>query len=466
MNEATGTVYSSTTAGNGTVPAAEINTIADILSPCANSSMQTSMECSNLISATTYGGTTPSNTLGAILQIANYPANEVATLFSQKSANPPFQPILPTSPNDYSIGVTYSGNSLTQPGLLVVDANGAIWMANCQSCATPGATDSILEFDPTATGGDTFTTYTNSHIHSTQGLAFDNSGNLWTTNQAAGSAPDEVTKMTGNTLVGSYSGSDLSGPTAIAVDSSDRAWLSSTNNSNILWMSPSVTEMTGSPFLPSYTGIAAPYGIGLDNGGNVWVAATGTSSLLELSSIGTLESAAGGYTPSGLAGPVGVSIDSSNNIWTVDGGSTNAADVSEVSSSGTNVGGSPYSDFLYTAAVIAIDGSGQAWIPNCRSGCPSSGDSTDPDEILRLSNSGADNLGTNDSSNPGALSSIQKPGPSGFAGVASVAIDPGGNLWVANRFGGTITEVLGVATPVLTPVAAASKAGVLGSPAP
>jgi hypothetical protein len=38
--------------------------------------------------------------------------------------------------------------------------------------------------------------------------------------------------------------------------------------------------------------------------------------------------------------------------------------------------------------------------------------------------------------------------------AASIAVDGSGDVWVANNPGNTVSELIGVATPVVTPIAA------------
>jgi hypothetical protein len=49
-----------------------------------------------------------------------------------------------------------------------------------------------------------------------------------------------------------------------------------------------------------------------------------------------------------------------------------------------------------------------------------------------------------------------------FNGIHYSAIDGSGNVWVNNRNNGTLTELLGLAAPVVTPIAVASQYNALG----
>ena len=153
LNPGSGLAYAKTppaNGGNGIVPQAELNTIADILAPCANSTSPAQQRLRRpLRIATTSGGTAPTKILAAALRHRPRPRSPVSPISSPSSPPAaPFQPTLPAAPNDFSIGITYNGNNLVQPGLLVLDAAGNVWTANCRSCATPGATGLHRQVQP------------------------------------------------------------------------------------------------------------------------------------------------------------------------------------------------------------------------------------------------------------------------------------------------------------------------------
>lgn len=85
-----------------TVPVAELNTLADILATCINSTggaSGDSSNCGTLFSlATPQGGTPPTNTIQALLNIALNPTLNTAALFNLPLANGPFQPTLTSPP--------------------------------------------------------------------------------------------------------------------------------------------------------------------------------------------------------------------------------------------------------------------------------------------------------------------------------------------------------------------------------
>jgi len=136
------------------------------------------------------------------------------------------------------------------------------------------------------------------------------------------------------------------------------------------------------------------------------------------------------FTAGGLKAPVAVAVDSGGSAWVADNANASVTRVSQTGSilSGTNGYTAGGLAFPYG---IAIDGSGSGWVV-----------SQNPFSVTALSTSDA------------LLS-----GPSGYlnSGLnlpASVAIDGSGDAWVANNGNNTVSELIGAATPVVTPIAA------------
>jgi hypothetical protein len=174
VDNTSGQARTSTPAGNGTIPQATINTLADILTPCVNSAGN-GPDCAALFAAATpSGGTAPTNTLQAILNIVAHPAQQVATLFALCPPTPPFQPTLSAAPNDWTLAVNYTASGLSNPTALATDASGNIWIAisgtssvielsNTGAVLSAGAAPGSLNFTSTAT---------------------DSSGNVWNVSTA------------------------------------------------------------------------------------------------------------------------------------------------------------------------------------------------------------------------------------------------------------------------------------------
>jgi hypothetical protein len=177
-------------------------------------------------------------------------------------------------------------------------------------------------------------------------------------------------------------------------------------------------------------------GIAIDTSGDVWIGEFlgAPDTVIELSNTGTTISPNGGFTGGGLIDSEGIAIDASGNIWVANFGGP----VSELSSSGTPIAGSPFSA---DGVRIAIDGSGNIWTGNYGG------------SVSELSNSGV----------------LLSPS-TGFIGPNlyqpySIAVDGSGNVWLSNGadMATNVTEFVGIASPVVTPLAVGLKNHTLGT---
>ena len=101
-----------TSTGNGIVPYATLNSLANSISTCINSTSG-SAACTNLFNATTLSGKTPSDTIEATLNVALAPAANPSGVFQQATAAAPFQPTLSSAPASYALSVLHPSDVLT-----------------------------------------------------------------------------------------------------------------------------------------------------------------------------------------------------------------------------------------------------------------------------------------------------------------------------------------------------------------
>ena len=106
-NTSTGTTPGTGVPANYSVPIAQVNTIADLLAACINSpggvSGDTSL-CGQFFALTLpTGATPPTDTIGALLHLANNPTLNTAALFDLIPAASPFQPMQPIVPPDFAV---------------------------------------------------------------------------------------------------------------------------------------------------------------------------------------------------------------------------------------------------------------------------------------------------------------------------------------------------------------------------
>jgi streptogramin lyase len=417
----TGVALAATPASNGAVPQAEINTLADILAGCINSSGSGSTGCSTLFSNAMNGDTAPSDTATAAINIAHNPGANVAALYALATASAPFQPTLSGQPNDFTIAINYSGGCLVEPYQIAIDGSGDVWETDSSSVCGLNALGSSISGQSGYTGGG---------LESPGAVAIDGSGNIWVTNSV--SSITEFSPSGSPLSASGYTGGGLNKPDAIAVDKFGDAWAANSTNS-ISEFNSSGSPLSGSGYAGG--GLNTPDAIAIDASGNVWVANSSGNSISEFNSSGLPISGSTGFTGGGLNGPDSIAIDASGDAWLAN------VDANSISEFGS--GGSPISGLngftgggLDGPDAIAVDGSGAIWT--------ASGDFNATCPYNTISEF--------------AASGIAISGQNGYCYSAPgyyfqyLAIDGSGNVWVTTQ--GSILEFVGVATPVVTPIVA------------
>jgi sugar lactone lactonase YvrE len=151
---------------------------------------------------------------------------------------------------------------------------------------------------------------------------------------------------------------------------------------------------------------------------------------------------ANSYQGTGVAYPFAVAIDGSNRQWVVDQ-SSNAL---TVLSAGAPIAGSPFSGGgLSTPNAIVLDGNGTAWVSNANG------------SVSAFTTAGV------------AITPSTGYAP-GSAYANGIAVDGSGSLWITDcgsYCGGTgpgsVFQVMGAATPVVTPIAYGAAHNSLGT---
>jgi hypothetical protein len=155
---------------NGVVPTALINSLANSIEACVNSNggsapsgASDGSTCGNVFAATTPPVTTPTaptNTLQALLNVAQYPAltaTQVTNLYSAPSGfTNYYQPALTTAPADFSMAIAYSGvtpagNSGAVTSLTLTNINASGFGSGVAYTAVPTITLSAPTSGTTAT---------------------------------------------------------------------------------------------------------------------------------------------------------------------------------------------------------------------------------------------------------------------------------------------------------------------------
>ena len=493
-----------------TVESAKIGTMADILQSCVNTAgtPAATSACASLLAAATpptvasatnfplrYATTpTATDTFQAALFMAENPTDagtqvttcngaaattNIGCLFSLASGFSAF-PSLAAAPADWTIAITYASNSsrtigaltegiLSYPQRLGVDKGGNIWVTNNVTPANPPTGISgLTELSPA--GGILQQVLTDGSLVGPRTPTFDPAGNVWVPNFGYNTATNTVgyakTVVEYSPTTGTAKSFNVAGcPTWLAADGAGNMFVAD--------CSTAVTNTAGGNGTPGadLEEIAANAPTG-SNGTVLATAATGysitTYGTIGVDSNFNLFDATGGTTILAFAPPYTgtaasftavdpepLSIDSANNVFAANyiaaGGN-----VDKLSFSGgalTNAAGAPYAGGgLAQAELSAIDGAGNFWITNYTS--------SSTGYVVKFTNTGV----------------AQSPTTGGYAhtfhGAFGIAIDPSGNVWVGNNqaytagaiaatgsnggaaAGGFLTEIVGAAVPVITPIAA------------
>ena len=422
-NVTAGTASALTPNGNGAIPQTEINTLADILAYCVNGS---ATNCTTLFSDAfnSSGGSlgtsfaTPTNTLMAAQQISAYPGHNASTLYGLAGGSgAPFQSTLLSAPNDWTVAIQYAAHGAdqnTNPRVaLAVDNSDNIWIANLGegnvemlnnqgvpafSPYTAGvsmpaglaidtqgnawvadAGNSTVFAVCSGGGGQCSNTYNNTNacnnsspcgINQPMWLAFDGSGNLWVVNNGTPSLSELFNVGNGTNNNGSfaiYTPSSVVNPEFVALDLSGNAWVADYGSGK---SGVDAVEALGAHgvAMAKATGnaLSDPEDIAIDRSGNIWVGSKDDAKLTEYNSSGAVQSPSGGYGGGGMSDPTVVAVDGANRIWTVNGGGGNA--ISEFSNTSGTVGTAISPSTGYTTGVknlgswLAIDKSGNVWV--------------------------------------------------------------------------------------------------------
>jgi streptogramin lyase len=427
VNIATGQALAKTPAGNGTVPQSKVDTLADILAPCVNSTSGASSACSSLFSAATPSGKTQAaDTIAAAIYIAQNPGNKVSTLFGMSMANALFQPQLGSAPNDWMLSVTLTGGGLNGPASLGVDGSGNLWVANYFRGAS--------EFSP-AGAPLSATGYTGGGLNESFGMAIDTSNNIWFANeQSTGGVNSDlgtITKLSssGQPLSGS-SGYDAGGiyfPIGVTADPNGNIWIVDYGDSKVTLLNSSGASLSGTTGWGG-TSLEFPVALAVDSSHNAWVANQSANTITKISADGSATTVI-----SCCDGASGIATDQSNNVWVAN---YYGDSISEVSRSGIVLLNGITGGGVLHPQGIAVDGTGTVWVANY------SGNS-----ISKVSGSSSVSPGTflSPASGFGTDATLLEP--------YGLALDASGNAWVSNFGNDTITQFVGVAMPIKTPFA-------------
>ncbi|HVN92090.1 MAG TPA: NHL repeat-containing protein [Terracidiphilus sp.] len=418
-NLSTGFALSTTPAGNGTFDISGVNVMADILAACVNSTGPTSTQCSTLFTNTMNGSTAPTDTAMAAINIAHNPSANVSTLFTLKTANSPFQPTWYRSGNSFSIVISYTGGGIQEDQGVAIDASGNVWVGNSQN-------NSLTEVSPLGVVMTPAAGLKGGGVVDPFGIAIDTAGNVWV-NDAYPAGLSEYNPKTSTWVTSSaITGGGENFPEGIAIDPAGNLWIANEGNDSLSEYNPS----TGWVSATGYTGggLNMPHAIAVDLAGNVWITNSNASSISQFSTATGAPNTNSPITGGGLQQATGVAVDAQGYLWM----SNYNNKLSEYDPVNGWVSTTGYTTGLSLNTSLAVDGAGLVWVANGQG------------LIYGFTSSGA------------ALPGYTALGGGYLNDPVAIAIDPSGNLWAVNGNGsdGNLSEVVGLCTPVVTPIAA------------
>lgn len=246
-------------------------------------------------------------------------------------------------------------------------------------------------------------------------------------------------------LVLLYTDTDLYASGRIAIDGAGNVWSSTnwkpgtqTGSTSISVLNPVGAPTFGSPIEGGgMTGGA--WGAAITQQGDVWMGSFGGAAMVKYSPTGKILSPAGGYKNGGLNHPQGIAVDQKGNVWIADNyGPENAP-------GGGNVvvypGGDPAKAIVITGGglnhpfAVQIDGYGRAWVTNeGPNGAKLVGTKFAP--LIGKFGGSVTVIGPN--FKPTSFSPIESDS---FKWPLATAVDSRNNVWIANFFGGKVTEI-------------------------
>jgi hypothetical protein len=462
-----GYALTTTPGGNGLVPTAKINTLADIIASCVNTSgaltqtvgnSTTNTSCGNLFQYTTVGASVPADTVSALLNIVHYPAVNVGNLFALvPPTSPPFQPTLGSQqPSDWTLSIAYGSNlqgvsATASAGVPAVDALGQVWFPTQVTLVQGGTTAYASVLQGLTPLGETISnvdildgsTSALSDITVPYQAAIDANGNVWGAINSYGFvARYDPVNDAPYTFFYNPGSNDDGHQLAIGADSYVYVSDYTMGQTFKMDLNGGMQTFASTP--------GTDYGVALTQPGNVVmgysdVGGPGPDKVAETNSAGGTVTTPANVALSkfALAGSTAANsfaADSNGNVWVTDGNNDLFVySESTVNGHGTNVrrytgGGLQSNTAAWPVVWLAVDGGGNVWVPNY-------GSTTIPGNISEFSGSS------------GAITPSTGYIGSTACSPQGLAIDGSGDVWVSCATSTQpVLEFIGAAVPVHTPL--------------
>lgn len=434
------------------------NSLANLVAKCSAGPP----DCAALLAAATPPNlVTPNGAFQAIADIARNPWKNVDALFALSLTGPtPYQPARVVPPDAWTLALRFVGDgaSMAGPGNMAVDSNGNVWTTNnYQYSADPlqsvcGA-DTLLEFAPNGqyVAGSPY------HGGGLSGAGFgidiDPYGHVWVGNfgfaAPAPGCPDaeqpphnsisefllDGTPLSPDataTSGGGFTQGNVAWPQGITADDFGNVWIANCARDSVTEFpggDPNAArELTG-------IGVTKAFGMAHNRDGTVFVSGVASDTVAVLGPDG-VPLASSPVSGGGLDKPLGVATDSRGNAWIANSGFVDVPcpDRANIDSHGGSVtmiapSGDLASPTAFTGGGltipwgVAVDGNDNVWVANFAG--------------ARLSEfCGVSVNNCRPGTGVGAPISPDVVGY-GFDGLVrntGVAIDPSGNVWLANNW--------------------------------
>jgi hypothetical protein len=420
---------------NSVNPQQKLYALANILATCVNTSNAGSSTCAGLFNvARNSAGVGATDESNAIFNIVHNPANtssntgHVSGIWNLTQGTPVFTPTLSAAPADWTMPVLYNGlvslpgtdgNQINSgPYNIAFDANGNAWIGDRQK--------GVVKVGPQG-ASSTF----NSGFGMVKGVAVSPAdGDIWVSDY--GDSIVDVLDASGSVVQTLTTNIKNDGPilTAFAMDPLGSGYLAFQADEDvpgIVLFDSSYTKVKYIKGSNGFPNIDTPGWIAIDQTGTAWIPSTDTAEVANYAVQGKNGDRAFKADESAGVESYSLASDGHSNIWITPNDGTNKLE--EITTGSTTVTASFTGGGMNEPFKLAVDGANTIWIAN----------------------DGANTVSAYvpESSTWLAANGFSTSAQSGTSCVV-LGIDGSGNVWTGNA-DGSVTQLLGLATPTATP---------------